>query len=248
MDPTARFSGRADAYVAARPGYPRAVLDVLRIRPTDVVADLGSGTGIFSKLLLETAARILAVEPNDAMRAAAEAELDGHVSFRSVAGRAEATTLGAQSVDVVTAAQAFHWFDLVKMRAETRRILRPGGRIALVWNDRDTESTPFLRDYEGLLLAHCPSYRDLQGKSDTPEKFDVLFGMGRWRRDVVPNEQRLDRDGLLLRVMSASSAPREGSDAYRAMKKDLDAAFEAHAQNGSVSFAYACVVVHGSME
>lgn len=247
MDPTARFSGRVQAYTAARPGYPRALLDVLAIPPDATVADLGSGTGIFTRLLLESGAHVFAVEPNEQMRAAAEAALGKHPRFHSVGGRAEETTLPDASIDVATAAQAFHWFDLERTRVELRRILRPGGRVALVWNDRDTDGTPFLRAYEAILLAHCPGYRELQGKSDRPADFDALFGPGGWTRHVLPNEQRLDREGLLLRVMSASYAPREGTPAYDALKEALDAAYEAHAEEGGVRVLYACVVVMGSL-
>lgn len=248
MDPTTRFSGRAGAYVAARPGYPRDVLSLFDLGPSSVVADLGSGTGIFAKVLLDTGARVLAVEPNAAMREAAEAELGAHPRFQSIAGRAEATTLEDASVDLVTAAQAFHWFDLGRMRNETRRILKPAGRIALVWNDRETEGTAFLRAYEEILLAHCPAYKDLQGKSETPEKFDFLFGRGNWQRATFPNEQRLDREGLLLRVLSASYAPREGTERVALLRRDLEAAFEEHADDGKVHIAYTCVVIHGPIK
>jgi SAM-dependent methyltransferase len=256
-DPTGRFSGRVDDYVKTRPSYPRGVLDVLRERcglsATSVVGDLGSGTGIFTKLLLESGAVVHAVEPNAEMRAAAEAMLDGKARFRSVDGRAEATTLDEASLDLVTAAQAFHWFDVAAAHHEMRRILRAPTtatddampNVALVWNDRDLETTPFLRAYEELLVRRCPKYCELQGKADSVDKFDALLGPGRWTRHAVSNEQRLDRDGLVSRLLSSSYAPRPGEPTHDATIAELYAIFDRHAAGGTVSMRYATVVILG---
>ncbi len=255
-DQAKRFSGRVDDYVKTRPSYPRGVLDVLRERcgltATSVVCDLGSGTGLFTKLLLESGAIVHAVEPNDEMRAAAETMLGDERGFRSVAGRAEATTLADGSVDLVTAAQAFHWFDVEGAHREMRRILRPregsegsAGSVALVWNDRDLESTSFLRAYEELLVRRCPKYRELQGKADTTEKFDALLGVGRWTRHVVPNEQRLDREGLVGRLLSSSYAPRPGEPTHDETFAELRAVFDRHAEGGVVAMLYQTVVIVG---
>jgi SAM-dependent methyltransferase len=250
-DPTERFSDRASDYIKARPSYPREVLAVLRtecgLSERSVVADLGSGTGIFTRVLLESGARVHAVEPNDEMRAAAERELGSNPRFSSVRGRAEATTLPPASIDIATAAQAFHWFDVQATRREMHRIVRPGGRVALVWNDRDVKSTPFLRAFEALLVEHCPKYPELQGKADTTAKFDAVFGAGRWKRSTLPNDQRLDREGLVSRVMSASYAPKPGTPAYDAIVAALDALHERHAESGNVRIAYSTVIVSGRM-
>jgi SAM-dependent methyltransferase len=248
-DPTERFSDRASDYVKARPSYPSEVLGILRaecaLRERSVVADLGSGTGIFTRLLLDSGARVHAVEPNDEMRAAAERALGSNPRFSSVRGRAEATTLPKASVDLATAAQAFHWFDVEATRHEMYRIVRPGGHVALVWNDRDVTSTPFLRELESLLVAHCPKYPELQGKADAIAKFDSVFGAGRWKRSTVPNDQRLDREGLIARVMSASYAPKAGTRAQDAIVAELGKLHDRHADNGSVRIAYLTVIVSG---
>jgi SAM-dependent methyltransferase len=251
-DPTERFSDRASDYVKARPSYPSEILGVLRaecgLSERSVVADLGSGTGIFTRLLLESGATVHAVEPNDEMRAAAERELGSIPRFASVRGRAEATTLSPASIDLATAAQAFHWFDLDATRRELHRVLRPGGHVALVWNDRDTKSTPFLRSLESLLVEHCPKYPELQGKADTIAKFDVVFGAGRWKRSTLPNDQRLDRDGLVARVMSASYAPKAGTPEHDAIVDALEALYDRHADSaGGVRIAYAAVIVSGRL-
>lgn len=254
-DATARFSGRVDEYVKARPSYPRGVLPILRdacgLSARSVVADLGSGTGLFTKLLLESGATVHAVEPNDEMRAAAERLLAATApNFRSVAGRAEATTLEDDSVNLVTAAQAFHWFDVEAARVEIARIVRPpvsdaSGNVALVWNDRDVASTPFLRAYEELLVAGCPKYKALQGKANDVPKLDRLLGRGRWARHTVANEQRHDRAGLVERLVSSSYAPRPGEPNHDENIAELGAIFDRHAVAGTVTMLYTTVVVIG---
>jgi SAM-dependent methyltransferase len=251
-DQTTRFSGRVDDYVKTRPSYPEGVLDVLReecgLGPRAVVCDLGSGTGLFTKLLLETSATVHAVEPNDEMRAAAERMLATAPGFRSVAGRAEATTLPDASVDLVTAAQAFHWFDVEAAKREMRRILRPAtgaANVALVWNDRELEADAFHRDYEELLVRRCPKYRELQGKADSVDKFDALLGAGRWTRRTVTNAQRLDREGLVGRLRSSSYSPRPGDPTHDETFAELGAIFDRHAEGGVVSMRYTTVVIVG---
>src|SRR5688572_26148695 len=152
-DPKERFSSRVDAYVAARPRYPQQVIDHLTaeigLRPDWHIVDLGSGTGISCELFLQNGNTVTGIEPNAAMRAAAEESLRVFAKFRSVDASAESTTLPAGCADLVVAAQAFHWFDIPAARRETLRILRPapaagGGWALLMWNDRKLHGTPFL--------------------------------------------------------------------------------------------------------
>ncbi|MCL2723243.1 MAG: class I SAM-dependent methyltransferase [Polyangiaceae bacterium] len=250
-DPTQRFEGRAAAYDKARPSYPLAVLDLLardfHLRAGSVVADLGSGTGIFTAILLERGATVFAVEPNADMRATAEQRLGSIAGFRNVNGRAEATTLATSSVDLVTAAQAYHWFDRPRAHAEMKRILRKApnvGCIALVWNDRDTTATQFTAAFEDVLRRRCPDYATLQGRSEMPEAFNELFGAGGWSRTALLHDQELDRDALIARAMSTSYAPREG-EAHAALISDLRALFDTHEEAGIVRLHYRCVVIGG---
>src|SRR5215470_11011072 len=154
---TQRFSSRVDNYVLYRPGYPPEVLETLQrdcgLTSSSVVADVGSGTGLLTKVFLDNGNSVFAVEPNQDMREAGERSLGGYPRFTSVDGTAEATTLASHTVDLVTAGQAAHWFDLAKARAEFARILKPKGWAVLVWNERKTASTPFLVEYENLLVA-----------------------------------------------------------------------------------------------
>src|SRR5271165_1182208 len=169
--PTARFSDRVENYVRYRPGYPPEVLELLRtecgLRPGHIIADIASGTGVFTRLLLENGNSVFAVEPNKEMREMSVHQLESYDRLVSVAGTAEETTLRSASVDFVTAAQAAHWFDLPRARAEFARILRPEGWCVLIWNERRTASTPFLRDYEQLLLAYGTDYKEVRHERTT---------------------------------------------------------------------------------
>lgn len=238
---TTRFSDRVRNYVLYRPGYPSAVLDVLRaetgLAPGHVVADVGSGTGISAGLFLEAGNPVHAVEPNGEMRAAAEEMLGARPGFHSVAGSAEATTLPDASVDYVVAAQAFHWFNGPAVRREWLRILRPGGWMVLLWNARKTDTTPFLRAYEALLHAHGTDYASVNHENVTPEAIAAVLGAGFGRRDV-PNEQVFDWEGLKGRLLSSSYAPNEGQPGHAPMMEALERLFATHQRDGRVRVEY----------
>ena len=239
---TERFSNRVENYVKHRPGYPREVLDLLQsdcgLSPASVVADIGAGTGIFSEMLLASGAAVYGVEPNTEMRVAAERLLAERPKFTSVAGTAEATTLADASVDLVTAAQAVHWFDLTRTRAEFARILRPGGWVALLWNDRQTDTTPFLRDYEDLLQHFATDYAEVRHKELDPAKVRAFVGSGTVKHTVFKNRQVFDYDGLLGRLLSSSYAPNEGHPGHQPMRRRLEEIFRQHQIGGTVAFEY----------
>jgi SAM-dependent methyltransferase len=247
-DATTRFSDRVRNYVLYRPGYPPAVLDVLRretgLSPAHTVADVGSGTGISARLFLDAGNTVHAVEPNAEMRAAAEAALDDHPRFHSVAGAAAATMLPDASVDYVVAAQAYHWFDPPAVRREWLRILRPGGWMVLLWNARRTDTTRFLRGYEALLHAHGTDYASVNHENVTPERIAQALGPDFGRRDV-PNEQVFDWEGLKGRLLSSSYAPNEGHPGHAPMLEALERLFRKHAHDGNVRFEYDTQVYWG---
>jgi SAM-dependent methyltransferase len=254
-DPKARFTDRVDDYVRYRPGYPPQVVDLL-VRECGlgagcVVADLGSGTGILSKMLLDAGAEVVAIEPNAAMRAAAERALGTEARFRSVDGSAESTGLAAKSVDLVTAAQAFHWFDPPRARAEMARILRRerarGGCAALVWNNRAT--SPFNDDYEAMLDRFSPDYANVRERDRAPEpKIRAFFAPGEVHAATFPNAQTFDRMGLRGRLTSSSYAPRPGDPLYEPILARLDELFAMHARGGRVELVYDTVVYWGRLE
>lgn len=247
-DATTRFSDRVENYVRYRPGYPGQVLDVLRaetgLAPAHTIADVGSGTGISAKLFLDAGHPVYAVEPNAEMRAAAEAMLGGDARFHSVSGSAEATTLPDASVDYVVAAQAFHWFDPAAVGAEWRRILRPGGWMVLLWNTRQTDSTPFLRAYEALLHEHGTDYASVNHENVTDESLRVALGEGYARR-AVPSAQVFDYEGLKGRLLSSSYAPNVDHPGHAPMLQALRRIFDDHQQDGRVRFEYDTEIYFG---
>ncbi|MEZ4771246.1 MAG: class I SAM-dependent methyltransferase [Caldilineales bacterium] len=239
-DATTRFSNRVADYVRYRPGY-RAVLEFLAqtcaLTPQSVIADIGSGTGLLSRLFLENGNQVFGVEPNSEMRAAADALLAAYPRFVSLAGRAEATTLPDASVDFVVAGQAFHWFDHEAARREFLRILRPAGWIALVWNDRQTDTTLFLREYERLLRVYATDYGTVNHKEVGLPALQRVFGAG-IERVTFANVQRFDLPGVTGRLMSSSYAPLPGHPNYEPLMAGLRTAFERYNQDGVVEFLY----------
>lgn len=216
MNPTERFSVRARDYAKWRPGYPAELFPAIAYPPAALVADIGAGTGISSELLLRNGCSVIAVEPNAAMREKAVEALGGDPRFRSIDGAAEATTLAGASVDGVFCAQAFHWFDGPKARDEFLRIVRPGGVIAICWNDRHIAGSPFMQGLESLLLDHSPEYRDKVSvrTQQTIASVKALFAPRHVDEFVFPNHQEFDWDGLAGRLRSASYVPLAGDPAH----------------------------------
>jgi len=218
-----------------------------RLAADPIVADIGAGTGISSALWLDAGATVNAVEPNDAMRASAAALLGERPKFHAVAGSAEATALAAGSVDLVTAAQAFHWFDRALCRQEFLRVLKPGGYVALLWNSRHVDTTPFLRGYEAL-HRFATDYAAVNHQNIDAAKVAEFYELGRCLRAVVPNSQMFDFAGLRGRLLSSSYAPPAGDPRHEPMLAALRALFDEHAENGAVSFAYDTEVYVGRLE
>ena len=252
QDSVDRFSSRVENYVKYRPRYPRAVIETLTadcgLTPAARVADIGSGPGNLAELFLENGNIVYAVEPNPAMRDAAERLLSEYPGFRSVAGRAEATPLPDASVDFVTAGQAFHWFDREKARAEFARILRPGGWVVIAWNERETIATPFMAAYEALGRRFAAEYEKVDHRLVTPEILEGFFGPEGFRpegfrpegfrKKAFENYQEFDYTSLAGQLLSSSYAPEAGHPNYAPMLAELSKVFAAHQVNGCVRFEY----------
>ncbi len=230
-DPTTRFAVHADAYARGRPGYAPALVPLLQglgFGRGMVIADLGAGTGASCAVILATGARVIAVEPEAGMRGHALARFADESRFTAVDGRAEATTLPDGSVDHVTAMQAMHWFAIAPLRAELTRILRPGGRVVLVWNTRQA-TTPAGRDLEAIYRQFAPDYDRLGHVGDRrAAHIAALFTHGH-DHHVLPHQQLLDRAGLLDLVGSISYLPRPGSLEHPALLAATAALADAHA-------------------
>lgn len=213
------------------------------LQKSHAVADVASGTGAFTRLLLENGNSVFAVEPNREMRETAERLLEKYSLLASVAGTAEETTLASASVDFVTAAQAAHWFDLSRTRAEFARILKPGGWCVLIWNERRTDSTAFLREYEQLLLTYGTDYKEVRHEKTTAI-IREFFAPAVCHERVFELVQRFDYDGAAGRLLSSSYVPLEGPK-HEGMIRELRRIFDLHAANGAVEFEYNTRVFYG---
>src|ERR1022692_1138467 len=247
---TSRFSDRVENYVLYRPGYPPAALQALRtecgLAPGHVVADIASGTGIWTRMLLENGSEVFGVEPNAEMREAGERLLAAFPKFTSVAGTAEGTTLLDKSVDLVTAAQAAHWFDRERSRREFVRILKPGGWLVLLWNERVTDTTPFLRDYEQLLLTYGTDYKEVRHERTTAIIHEFFAPVPHQER-VFDLRQQFDYEGAAGRLLSSSYVPLEGHPGYAPMMQELERIFRAHAMDDKVGFEYDTRLYYGHL-
>lgn len=251
LDPTRLFSNRVDNYVKYRPSYPSEVIDLLRarcgLRAGVPVADLGCGTGILTALLLETGARVFAVEPNAQMRAAARRRLGSSEGFACVAGTAEATTLAAGCVALLVAGQAFHWFDPARARTEALRILSPGGWAALIWNEPPQQASPFMADYDALLRRYAPEYEKVLGLRAQGGPMRQFFG-AEPEQAVFANHQVFEFEGLKGRLLSSSYAPEAGEPAHAPMLAALRELFEHHQRDGVVVFPYRTLVFFAQLD
>lgn len=252
-DATERFSNRVADYVRYRPDYPPALLDWLHhqmgVSPETLVADIGAGTGISTRLFLAAGHPVIAVEPNAAMRNAADAWLSpDYLRLKLVDGTAEATTLANDSVGLVTAAQAFHWFDMDAVRAEWRRILHPGGQALVFWNSRLLDSSPFLIGYEQLLLEFGTDYTEVAERYQDDATMKAWFGKGFHAMASFPNVQHMDADGLRGRLLSSSYAPPPEHPRHAPMLAALQQLFDAHAVDGRIAFEYQTRAFIGTLD
>jgi len=249
-DPLQRFTTRVDNYIKYRPGYPSEIIDLLRseclLSEESVIADIGSGTGILSELFLNNGNRVIGIEPNAAMRGAAEQMLKSYGKFTSREGSAESTKIAPTSVNFVTAGQSFHWFDPTKARWEFTRILKPQGWVVLIWNERRLNSTPFLRAYEELLMRFGTDYAQLRQKNAT-ELIQDFFAPEPFKVRTLENTQEFDFDGLRGRVLSSSYIPEVGAPNFEAMLVHLRKIFETHAKQGRVAIEYDTQVFFGRL-
>lgn len=210
-----------------------------------VVADIGSGTGLLAEMFLDNGNPVFGVEPNPEMREAGERLLDGYAGFTSVPGAAEATRLPDESVDLVTAGQAFHWFHVGEARREFARILRPGGWVALIWNERRTSSTPFLAEYERLLGTYGTDYEAVARKHADEDSLERFFSPRGFGLRTLENAQVFDLEGLRGRLLSSSYVPERGHPDHEPMLEELGELFRVHQAGGAVTVEYDTRVYYG---
>ncbi len=250
MKTVERFSNRVENYVKYRPTYPTEILNLFRdemnLQNDSIIADIGSGTGISAKLFLENGCRVFGVEPNAAMREAAENFLQDFPNFKSINGTSENTNLHNVSVDFVIAAQAFHWFDSAKTRNEFKRILRGKGFAALMWNERQLDSTAFLRDYERLLIKFGTDYETVRHENITKETLQDFFQTD-FEQKTFSNGQTVDFNGLKGRMLSSSYMPTAENPRFSQMLENLETLFAQHGENGKIEILYDTNIFYGQI-
>ncbi len=245
-----RFSNRVENYVKYRPDYPAEILQLfaaeMNLRKESVIADIGAGTGISARLFLENGNPVFGVEPNRAMREAAENFTQSFPNFKSVDGTAENTSLEEKSIDFIVAAQAFHWFNQTDARKEFKRILKDEGFVVLIWNERQLDTTAFLKDYENLLVEFGTDYETVRHENITKEKLQDFFQTD-FQQAVFQNRQTVNYDGLRGRMLSASYIPSEENPRYGAMLKKLESLFAEHAESGRIDILYDTKIFYGQI-
>ncbi len=249
-DNTKRFSNRVDNYVKYRPSYPAEIIAFLenemQFNKNFVVADIGSGTGILSKIFLDNGNAVYGVEPNEAMRKKAEEILQDFSLFKSINATAEQTTLQNSSIDVITAAQAFHWFDAVKTKTEFKRILKPNGYCVLIWNERSVASA-FEKAYEQLLFDYAIDYKKVNHKNIDEKKIAAFFSPHSFIQRSFINKQVFDFEGLKGRLLSSSYSPAENHPEHNAMIEALMNIYSLYNQNNTVQFNLETKVYIGNL-
>jgi len=248
-DPRKRFSGHADYYAKYRPSYPTSVLrymeSELGFSKESVVADIGSGTGIFAEMLLHNGNSVFGVEPNDEMREIAAENLSFYSNFKSIKGSAEQTSLPAASVDFITAAQSFHWFDHAKTKWEFRRILRETGWVVLLWNTRRTDK-PFLAAYDRMIKGNTVAPHGIRHEDITDEILSNF--LVKYRSASLSTSQDCDEASLMGRVLSASYAPLPGDPSYERLVESVSDLFKNYQVDGRVRFEYLTELYAGQLQ
>jgi SAM-dependent methyltransferase len=248
---TQRFSSRVENYIKYRPGYPIGVVETLAkecgLTMQSIIADIGSGTGILSELFVKNGSRVFGVEPNREMREAGERFLKKYSTFTSVDGTAEATTLADRSADFVTAGQAFHWFDRDRARREFSRILRPNGWVVLIWNERLTDTSAFLRAYEELLQKYGTDYTAVDHRNVDADAIAGFFAPQPFTLRKFENRQVVDFDGAKGRLLSSSYTPEPGHPNYQPMLDEFRSIFDKHTVDSQVAFDYVTLMYFGHL-
>lgn len=236
MNNTTRFDGKGSIYAKARPKYATELLEYLKntlhIPADSVFADIGSGTGIFTEQLLGCGYNVYAVEPNSDMRGKAEEKLSGYDTFHSVNGADSNTTLPDNSVDFITVAQAFHWFDEKAFKKECLRILRPGGKVMIIYNSRDMQAE-CTKALAKLRFEYNPDFHGFSnGISDTACRafFDNTCDVLKW-----DNSLTYDRGGYTDRLLSSSYSLKEGDLRYHEYLRAIDDMFDRFSVNGNIT-------------
>ena len=250
-DNTQKFSGRADDYAIGRPSYADGLIQSLfseyGFSSHSIVADIGAGTGKFARQLLDKGCFVYGVEPNDDMRSSAAKALENYKNFQAVNGSASDTTLNAHSIDFVTAAQAFHWFDAALFAKECRRILKPDSKVFLIWNHRDMSCAVNRQNYE-ICSLFCPDFKGFSGGINYEENKIKEFFSGNYRYAEFDNPLCYDRERFIHRCLSSSYSINKGDNRYHEYVSSLEKLFEQYSENNILTVNNKTVVYFGKID
>ncbi len=244
-DPKKRFSSRVENYVNYRPTYPIEIINFLIkeriLSKNSIIADIGSGTGILSKLFINNFNKVYAVEPNDEMRNAAERQFINYPNFISIKGSAEKTELEDHSIDIITVGQAFHWFDIELTKIEFRRVLNENGHVVIIWNSRKKAGNKFSEDYEKIVSKYGTDYKQVRMNERIVDDFY------QYQLKKFENYQDLDYNGLKGRLLSTSYIPLDNDPNFEQMIIELEELFSRNQKNGKIRFEYNTLVYYGKL-
>ncbi|MBY9021191.1 MAG: class I SAM-dependent methyltransferase [Candidatus Lokiarchaeota archaeon] len=245
-DPKKRFSSRVENYIKFRPSYPLKIIEFLKekkiLTKDSVVADIGSGTGILSKIFLDNGNQVYGIEPNKDMREAAEKILLGYPNFTSLEGSAESTGLEDNIIDLITAGQAFHWFDVDEAKREFKRVLKPNYNVVIIWNNRGKGGSEFNSSYENFMLKYGTDYKEVMKKEENVDRFYT------YQKESFYNFQELDFNSFKGRILSASYIPLPDNPIFPRMIVELEDLFNKHQKNGFIRIEYDTEVYFGKLE
>lgn len=250
MDNTEKFNQKADAYSFGRPTYAKTFIDWLYseqgLNRQSIIADIGSGTGILSKQLLDKGSIIYAVEPNTDMRINAENKLKSFKNFRSVNGTAEHTTLENNCVDFITVAQAFHWFNVISFKKECYRILKPNGKVFLIWNTRDSAADVNIQ--QGLIFKkYCPNFVGFSGGIKENDERICAFFENKFVRVEFDKPLLYDREKFIQRSLSSSYSLNKEDKNFNQFLQAINDFFDRYSINGVLTVPNNTVVYFGTV-
>lgn len=237
MENAQKFSGKAEVYTEGRPTYAQEFIDWLYqncITDKKIIADVGCGTGKFTEQLLKKGSIVYGIEPNDDMRNVAQKELQHYKNFVAVNGTSSATTLPDSSVDFVTAAQAFHWFDVAEFYDECKRILKKDGKVALIWNTRDISADINVKSYN-IYKQYCPAFKGFGGGISEDDARISEFFKGNYKKLIFDNPLIYDKEKFIKRSLSGSYSIKNGDENFDKYIAELENLFDKYAENNFIT-------------